>query len=669
MISNIRLPWPEWQITGILGRGGFGTVYEIQKDILGKKEYAAVKVMSIPEDPGEIQELFSRGYDNQSISEHFRGHLEEIVGEYSIMLDLRGHANVVYCDDVKYIQHDDGVGWDVFMKMELLQPLHRVSSSGYSEEETIRLGKDLCNALIFCKQQNIIHRDIKPQNILISRNGSYKLGDFGAAKVSDKTDSATRIGTCEYMAPEVYNAQQYGSRVDIYSLGLVMYWLMNQKCTPFLPLPPRIPTSGEKENARMRRLSGERLPPPVNGSERLKAIVLKACAFDPRERFASPQDMLNALESLSGAYPAAAAQTMHLDVHRRLTFEYSQHPAGKTLSIQVDSQNVLFSVPMDIKNGQTLHLVGRGKRDSATGLCGDLYITIQINPPGQVRMDLPNQPVMPRVQPAPKSVPAKSNTGLVAVGVIAAVVAALVIASILFFALKDWIFLKAADEVHQTTPVTIWEEPPKESDPAVTQHVHSWIEATYDAPKTCTTCGETEGTPLAPESKALWEFDVYSHYGKVWTTGRLAYSDRYHTADDTPDCWSDWSIVGFSSNIPRDNWGNQYDFALYLDGDKSENYYMEIRLDGKYTVFSGVYGCPSENTAMSSYVFNRATNYSKYFEVYGDGKLLYTSALMRHDYAPEAFAIDVTGVRVLRIQYPATKGPNEIATIFDGIFS
>lgn len=85
----------------------------------------------------------------------------------------------------------------------------------------------MCRALAACEKQNIIHRDIKPQNILVSENRTYKLADFGIAKVSEKTGSGTMAGTNGYIAPEVANRQKYGKEVDIYSLGMVLYWLMN----------------------------------------------------------------------------------------------------------------------------------------------------------------------------------------------------------------------------------------------------------------------------------------------------------------------------------------------------------------------------------------------------------------------------------------------------------
>lgn len=128
-------------------------------------------------------------------------------------------------------------------------------------------------------------------------------------------------------------------------------------------------------------------------------------------------------------------------------------------------------------------------------------------------------------------------------------------------------------------------------------------------------------------------------------------------------------MCGYSIGEVKDNFGNKYDIGLHVDGYSSEVYYYEIQLYGEYTEFSGVCACPERSAAISNYVYNTSTKYTKYFEVYGDGILLYTSPMMRYDYAPQGFKIDVTNVQVLRIQYAATKGPNEIATLYDGKLS
>ena len=296
-MERIEKIWPGWEVVRKIGSGSFGSVYEIRRDVFGREEKAALKVLSIPESQEEIEELYNDGYDQESITTHYKEHLADIVREYSLMLEMKGHTNVVYCDDVKYVQHDDGIGWDIYIKMELLTPLTKVVPAAYDEAQTVRLGVDLCNALILCKQQSIVHRDIKPQNIFVSRTGDYKLGDFGVAKISDKTATGTKVGTFDYMAPEVYRGGSYGSGADIYSLGLVLYWMMNQKRTPFLPLTD-IPSASAKEEARNRRFHGEALPEPANGSDALKAIVLKACAFDPKDRYQTAAEMREDLKKL-----------------------------------------------------------------------------------------------------------------------------------------------------------------------------------------------------------------------------------------------------------------------------------------------------------------------------------------------------------------------------------
>ena len=81
------------------------------------------------------------------------------------MREMNGAANVVNCDDFRIVPHDDNIGWDIFIKMELLTPLTKAIDKQPSDEQVIQIAKDMCSALILCKKYGIIHRDIKPQNI------------------------------------------------------------------------------------------------------------------------------------------------------------------------------------------------------------------------------------------------------------------------------------------------------------------------------------------------------------------------------------------------------------------------------------------------------------------------------------------------------------------------
>ena len=296
-----KVKWPGWETVRLIGRGSFGGVYEIERDVFGHKEKAALKVITIPQSESDIDDLLSDGYDEESITTRFEGYLHDIVREYSMMADMKGCVNIVYCDDVKYIQHDNGIGWDIFIKMELLTPLTKALGKTVSDEQTIKIAADICSALAFCEKRNLLHRDIKPQNIFVSPDGTYKLGDFGIAKTAERTTSGTKTGTYKYMAPEVYNNQPYGSKADIYSLGLVLYWLLNERRTPFLPLPPQLPAASDEDRARTRRFSGETIPTPAHGSTELKRIVLKACAYDPKDRYQTADEMLHDLNALSVA--------------------------------------------------------------------------------------------------------------------------------------------------------------------------------------------------------------------------------------------------------------------------------------------------------------------------------------------------------------------------------
>ena len=300
-VDTNKTMWPGWETVQLIGRGSFGAVYEIQRSVLGDIEKAALKVISIPQNDSDIEEMFGDGYDEESITSTFHAHLKSIVAEYSLMRKMKDSSNIVSCDDVRYVQHADGVGWNIYIKMELLIPLIKALPATVSEELVIKIAKDICAALELCSKHNIVHRDIKPQNIFVSENGDYKLGDFGIAKTVERTMGGTKIGTYKYMAPEVYNNKPYNTTADVYSLGLVLYWLLNERRMPFMPLPPAKLSAAMDEEARYRRFSGEKIPAPENGSKELQAIVLKACAFDPKDRYQSADEMTQALNALCGS--------------------------------------------------------------------------------------------------------------------------------------------------------------------------------------------------------------------------------------------------------------------------------------------------------------------------------------------------------------------------------
>ena len=296
--ENIRLPWPGWKIVKDLGGGTYGRVYEIERTISGIQEKAALKIVSRPKNKDEIESYYNEGYSKADLIASYESEIQNYVQEYKLMKELQGESNIVSCDDFTMVPHEDGIGGDIFIRMELLTSLQqRMRERSLSEQEIIKLGKDISHALVLFESKNIIHRDIKPTNIMVSQFGNYKLGDFGVSKIMDHETYATAMGTLDYQAPEVVHMEKYGQTADIYSLGITLYWLLNNRKMPFIGADEQ-QTPVLKEEAMKKRCRGEVLPAPKNGSTKLKEIVLKACAYRPEDRYASAQEIYDELSLL-----------------------------------------------------------------------------------------------------------------------------------------------------------------------------------------------------------------------------------------------------------------------------------------------------------------------------------------------------------------------------------
>lgn len=289
-----------WYIKDKIGEGAYGKVFLIERHELGAVYRSAMKVMTIPQDKGEIQSIMSDGMSMQEATEYFRNVVDSIVNEFILMSRLKGNSNIVSYEDHMIIEHEDDIGWDILIRMELLTPLISYTADRtMCIEEIFKLGIDMCKALEFCRRIDVIHRDIKPENIFIAPSGDYKLGDFGIAKTVEKTRvGLSRKGTYPYMAPEVYKGEAYGPTVDVYSLGIVLYKLLNNNRTPFMPPYPEQITYDDREEALIKRIKGEQIPPPDKGSQGLKQAILKACAFAPEDRYQSASEFRADLEML-----------------------------------------------------------------------------------------------------------------------------------------------------------------------------------------------------------------------------------------------------------------------------------------------------------------------------------------------------------------------------------
>lgn len=202
---DINQVWPEWKEDCVLGEGSFGKVYRAKRDEYGRTFYSAIKVLKVPKNRDEIKEARKQGMSDQDVYYYFRSLVDNLLNEITLMDNLKGANNVVGIEDYKIIENESEIGWEIFIRMELLSPFDSFASNpDFSQADVLKLGVDICSALEMCEQNSIIHRDIKPDNIFVSRFGEYKLGDFGIARKLEATQAnMSRKGTLNYMAPEV----------------------------------------------------------------------------------------------------------------------------------------------------------------------------------------------------------------------------------------------------------------------------------------------------------------------------------------------------------------------------------------------------------------------------------------------------------------------------------
>ena len=291
--------WPDWHVDEELGAGSYGAVYRARRDTPEGREQAAIKVIPVPGNEAEVDAFLAEGNNELTAKVYFQEIATGCLDEARLMEGLRDAPNVVHIQDSALVPHPNGIGWDVYIRMELLTPFTfwLAEHQPLPAEDIFRLGMDISRALSACASVHVLHRDVKPENIFVSDDGRFKLGDFGVARRLSGTASVlSQKGTYNYMAPEVYNNQHYTETADIYSLGLVLYRLSNRGRAPFLPLDKQIVSYSERNAAVKRRMEGEEIPAPADAGPALSAVIAKACRFAPEERYASAGDMASALE-------------------------------------------------------------------------------------------------------------------------------------------------------------------------------------------------------------------------------------------------------------------------------------------------------------------------------------------------------------------------------------
>lgn len=289
-----------WQIQELLGNGSGGktAVFRLKR-IDSSRGQSALKVINLIEERGNFDsrpEFLKDEY--KAVRKEC---MDKALEEVWMMDDFQGNTNIVDYLDHQFVDWTDesGFGCDMLIRMELLKDLRSELQSGkvYTQAEIVRVGCDICKALVLCHRKGILHRDIKPENIFINRNGDYKLGDFGISRIIGSTPmsmASTGIGTPEYAAPEQISGK-YDKRVDIYSLGLVLYELSNRSRLPFAK------SSYIRPDDVNRRMAGASLPPPCGVNHELATIILRACAYKCEQRYQTAEEFLTALSTLSSS--------------------------------------------------------------------------------------------------------------------------------------------------------------------------------------------------------------------------------------------------------------------------------------------------------------------------------------------------------------------------------
>lgn len=260
-----------YEILECIGEGGMAIVYKAMCHRLNR--YVAVKIMR---DEMAADEEFRRRFCAESQAVAMLSH-PNIVAVY----------DVSHSDDIEYIVMEliDGITLKQYMDRR----------GKLSWKETLHFSKQIAKALSHAHERGIIHRDIKPQNIMLLRDGTIKVGDFGIAALENEIDenNGQAIGSIHYIAPEQARGNCPDARSDIYSLGVVMYEMLTGQ------LPYTGDTLGE---IAVKHMNADPVLPHELNSEippELEAITLKAMSPKLEDRYQSAKDLLEDLEAIT----------------------------------------------------------------------------------------------------------------------------------------------------------------------------------------------------------------------------------------------------------------------------------------------------------------------------------------------------------------------------------
>lgn len=288
-----------YEVKEKIGTGGFGNVYRVERTNIVGNVNRALKVITLPEDNQYLEILNSMGGDYGKADQYLKTELDRVVNEirvFSMISEKDNHHIVSYYEND--IEKTEKYKYNIYILMELMMPLDKwLYENNLTVSQAIDISLDVAKGIKICHDNNIVHRDIKLNNIFVSKDGKFKLGDFGISKkIGELTRSHTIKGTPHYIAPEIYvKNEKYSNSSDIYSLGILMYYLLNKRRYPFYPNYPEVYKREDEDRAFYERMQYEKLDYPICAPDSVAEIILKAME-KPGKRYKNISNLIADLE-------------------------------------------------------------------------------------------------------------------------------------------------------------------------------------------------------------------------------------------------------------------------------------------------------------------------------------------------------------------------------------
>ena len=306
-LRNFEPLFGSWYIDKKLSEGRSSVFYRVYRESENGPDFSGLKTIRFPRTEADFNRVMQSG--KYTTPEQYLTALEgEIRRNMEKMMSLRANSNIVRFDNYMIVRELNC--FHVIILMEMLKPLSEyLTESAATSKEVAKMGCDLALALEGFRKIGIMHKEIKPENIFVDDIGTYKLGDFGISNVGQLGDKQEQMSN--YLAPEILYSTGVDTCSDIYSLGILMYKFTNNNRIPFLPEYPNPISVDDRKRAFERRMSGERLVKPAKADLALSKIIFKAAAFRIEERYRTPEQLENDLNTyLFGSNDPDATQVL-----------------------------------------------------------------------------------------------------------------------------------------------------------------------------------------------------------------------------------------------------------------------------------------------------------------------------------------------------------------------